>query len=441
MILSGWGNYPRLDCAVRTPRGEADLAQAIAQGPVIARGNGRSYGDSALHPDTTLDMRGMNRLIGFDEASGQVVAEAGIMLDDLLQIFLPKGWFPMVTPGTRFVTLGGMIASDVHGKNHHCDGAFSACLDWIDVMGPKGAVQRCSREDNADLFHATTGGMGLTGVICRAAFRMRPVESGWIRQRSIATADLDTTLAAFESNAEASYSVAWIDCMAQGAALGRSILTLGEHAQVNELPLEYRAAPLDAPVRRKRPVPLNAPGFALNRYSVRAFNQLYYTKGAKAVGDTLVSWDSYFYPLDALLHWNRIYGRRGFVQYQCVLPLDQSARGLRELLARIADSGLGSFLAVLKRMGAASAGAMSFPMEGYTLALDFPATPQTLSLLRRLDEIVIAHGGRFYLAKDSRLSPEVLRRADPRAAEFQSLRQAHSLAPQFISSQSERLFL
>lgn len=441
MILSGWGNYPRMDCAVSTPRGEGDVAKAIAQGPVIARGNGRSYGDSAFHPDTTLDMRGMNRLIGFDEDSGQLVAEAGILLDDILRIFLPKGWFPMVTPGTRFVTLGGMIASDVHGKNHHCDGAFNACLDWIEVMGPKGVVQRCSRDENADLFHATTGGMGLTGVICRAAFRLRRVETGWIRQRSIATPDLESTLAAFEANASASYSVAWIDCLAQGAALGRSILTLGEHAVVNDLPLDARAAPLDVPVRRKIPVPLNAPGFALNRYSVRAFNQLYYSKGLKAAGETLVSWDSYFYPLDAVLNWNRIYGRRGFVQYQCVLPLDRAATGLRQLLALIADSGLGSFLAVLKRMGAASGGAMSFPMEGYTLALDFPATPKTFSLLRRLDEIVIAHGGRIYLAKDSRLSPEALRRSDPRAAEFQSLRRADALTSQFISSQSERLFL
>ena len=441
MILSGWGAWPRQDCRLSRPREPEDVAALLAEGRAIARGNGRSYGDSALSHSNTLDMRGFSRLLGFDEATGRIEAEAGVMLDDLLKVFLPRGWFPWVTPGTRFVTLGGMIASDVHGKNHHLHGSFGEWLDWIELMGADGHVLRCSHEDYPDLFYETIGGMGLTGVILRAGFRFRRVETAWIRQRDIGTRDLAETLEVFEAEAATTYSVAWIDCLAQGAALGRSIVSLGEHAARIHLPLDRRDAPFAAPVRRKLSVPFHAPDFALNRYSVRAFNHLHYGKGRKASGETIVGWDGYFYPLDALLNWNRIYGKRGFAQYQCVLPLAASAAGLRELLLEISKAGLGSFLAVLKRMGPAGRGRLSFPMEGHTLALDFPASPQTMALLRRLDEIVLAHGGRFYLAKDSRLTPETLRRADPRVEAFHAMRRQGDLNLRFSSSQSERLYL
>lgn len=446
MILSGWGRYPRLDCEARLARDEEGLRRTLAAAadtgrPLIARGNGRSYGDSALQPLGTVGMRAMNHILGFDPATGIVTAEAGVLLDDLIAVFLPQGWFPWVTPGTRFVTVGGMIASDVHGKNHHRDGSFGNFVAWIDVMGPDGAVRRCAPDDEAGLFAATVGGMGLSGVILRAAFRLRPVETGWIRQRTIPTAGLDATIAAFEANADATYSVAWIDCMATGAALGRSLLTLGEHAHMGELPEEARARPLTLDLARKRKVPLDAPGFALNRWSVSAFNALYYRRGAAQAGSALVPWDSYFYPLDALLEWNRIYGRRGFAQYQCVLPLEASAEGLRALLTEISASGRSSFLTVLKRMGPEGLGRIGFPMEGYTLALDFPMSAGTLGLLRRLDEIVLAHGGRFYLAKDSRIAADTLRRADPRAADFRTLREEAGLSGRFASAQSERLIL
>lgn len=444
MILSGWGRYHPQDCRVDRPRDAAGVAARLAggDGRAVARGNGRSYGDSALHPEGTIDMRGMDRMLAFDAATGVLVAEAGVQLDAVIATFLPRGWFPWVTPGTRFVTLGGAIAADVHGKNHHIHGGFGNFVDWVDVMGADGRVTRCGPDENPDLFDATLGGMGLTGVILRCALRLRRVETGWIRQRTIATPGLDATLAAFEAQGAATYSVAWIDCLARGGALGRSLLTLGEHAGAGDL---APGQPLQPPARARLRMPLDAPGFALNRFSVRAFNRAYHARGAAAAvragGSALVGWDSYFYPLDAIGDWNRMYGRRGFVQYQCVLPLDRSAPGLRQLLERISASGLGSFLAVLKRLGPQGRGRLSFPMEGYTLALDFPATAAALSLLRGLDAVTLAHGGRFYLAKDARLSPETLRRADPRTEDFHQMRRGAGLSARFASLQSERLML
>lgn len=442
MKLAGWGRFGARDCRVIRPRGLEDLRQALSQGPVIARGNGRAYGDSAMAPKATLDMRGWNRMIAFDPANGQLVAEAGVLLSEVIEVFLPRGWFPAVTPGTRHVTLGGMAASDVHGKNHHLEGGFGGTVDWIDLLDAAGLCQRLSRTENSALFRATLGGMGLTGVILRLAFRLRPVETGWILQDTLATVDLDQTLAAFEAHHAAPYSVAWIDCLASGAALGRSILTLGSHAKLGDLSQVQRRAPLWPPARARRSFPISAPNFALNRHSLRAFNALYYARGAAHRGQQLVSWESYFYPLDAIDHWNRLYGRRGFLQYQCVIPLASAREGLRALLQRISEAGLGSFLAVLKRLGPTGEGLLSFPMEGYTLALDFPNTPATLPLIRALEAITFAHGGRHYLTKDAVLSAEGLRVSDAaRVAEFTTLRRETGMAAHFASLQSERLSL
>lgn len=412
----------------------------VAEGSLIARGNGRAYGDSALSNLNTVDMRSFNRMLKFDPTTGQLVAEAGVLLQDVIATLLPQGWFPSVTPGTKFVTIGGMIASDVHGKNHHKDGSFGAFVDWIDVLGLDGKISRCSPDEKADLFAWTLGGMGLTGVIVRAAFRLRRVATGWIRQRTIPTVDLAATMAAFEEHQEATYSVAWIDCLSTDAALGRSVVTIGEHATLDELPDDRRGSPFVTPLRRRLTVPLDAPAFLLNRRNVRAFNALYYRAGLKRAGDSLTDWDSYFYPLDAVLGWNRIYGRRGFAQFQCALPLATSREGLGQMLTTISAAGKGSFLAVLKRLGPQAAG-LSFPMEGYTLALDFPANPATLALMTELDRIAVAHQGRFYLAKDSRMTPTTLRRSDPRVETFQDMRTAAKMPQTFSSSQSERLYL
>lgn len=438
MELTGWGRYPRVQGTLSAPRDEAALAALVTGAPpLIARGLGRSYGDSAV-ATTTVAMRHFNRMIAFDPDSGQLVAESGVSLAEVVDAFLPRGWFPSVTPGTKFVTIGGAIAADVHGKNHHSEGSFSAFTDWVDLMGPDGTVSRCSRTENPELFHNTFGGMGLTGILLRAAIRLRRVETGWIRQTMIPTRNLDEALEVFDDTFSATYCVAWIDCLGTGDHLGRSLVMTGEHARVSEI--RRPAAPFDTPRHRNIPFPFDLPGFALNPYTVRAFNALYYRMGARKAGEGLVDWDSYFYPLDAVQNWNRLYGRRGFMQFQCALPLDTGRAGLTQLLQAIARSGAASFLAVLKRFGPQS-GPVSFPMEGYTLALDFPMNKRSLALMPELDRITIDHGGRFYLAKDSRMSPDTLRQTDPRWADFTRWRTARGMDTRFASAQSKRLGL
>ncbi len=440
MKISGWGRYPVMDAQVNAPRDLGALREHIAKGSAIARGNGRAYGDSAVNKSNTISMRHFSHMCAFDSETGQLVAEAGVLLADIIEAFLPRGWFPYVTPGTKYVTLGGMIAADVHGKNHHKDGSFAEYVDWIDLIDEAGAMQRCSRAENADLFALTTGGMGLTGVILRAAIRLRPVESSWIKQLSLPAENLDHAIEIFENSLDATYSVAWIDCLQKGKGLGRSIVMLGEHAKITELEAGQQVTPLAFAQKRKKTVPFDFPCWSLNRYSVQAFNKLYYWKGKRLPQETLVDWDSYFYPLDAILGWNKIYGRRGFAQFQCVLPLAESRVGMHALLEKISASGAGSFLSVLKRFGAQQS-PFSFPMEGYTLSLDFPVNSRTLALLEELDKIALCHGGRFYLAKDSRMSRETFALSEPRLAHFIAQRYNLNATEVFESAQSERLGL
>lgn len=456
MKLSGWGRYPVIEARVQAPRSPDALRALVrAERSLIARGAGRAYGDSALNPAATIEMRHLNRLLAFDAETGVLEAEAGVQLADIITTFLPRGWFPLVTPGSKFVTLGGAIAADVHGKNHHRDGSFRACVDWVDLMGPDGEIRRCTWAQDAALMDHTLGGMGLTGIIVRAAIRLRPVETAWIRQKTVVAPNLEAAMAAFEAADQATYSVAWIDCLATGSSgektdgktggrtavdLGRSLVILGEHATRGELPPKKAAHPLSTPQKRKLSVPLDLPGRTLNGLTVRAFNALYYRAGQRKAGTRLVDWDSYFYPLDAILGWNRIYGRQGFAQFQCALPLDASKPGLTALLDEIAKTGAGSFLAVLKRFGPQDS-AFSFPMEGYTLALDFPVNARTLALLERLDRITLEHGGRFYLAKDSRMRAETLHASDRRIDAFKAERDRRGVTGRFRSAQSERLAL
>lgn len=438
MTLSGWGRYPCIDAKLSAPRNEEGLRALVLQGNAIARGNGRAYGDSAVSASNTVHMQHFNRMLAFDAEQGQLVAEAGVLLSDIIDVFLPRGWFPYATPGTKFVTLGGMIAADVHGKNHHKDGSFANCVDWIDVLVSDGSVQRCSRSEKTDLFEWTVGGMGLTGIMLRAAIRLRPVTSAWIEQRTLVAENISRAIELFEQSQDATYSVAWIDCLQQGKSMGRSLLMLGEHTDAVALPSQYRKTPLQIPSKRKISIPADFPSWSLNSLSVRAFNALYYWNGQRKRGQQLVDLDSYFYPLDAILGWNKIYGRRGFAQFQCVLPLQTAEEGLRALLSAIADAGVGSFLAVLKRFGKQNS-RFSFPMEGYTLALDFPVNKRTLALMERLDSITVEYGGRFYLAKDSRMSRDVFQQSDPRAQKYLSFRDIHAASGTFASAQSERL--
>lgn len=439
MKISGWGRYPLIETRLYFPRDVETLRGLLnSRHSVIARGNGRAYGDSAINPFSTISMKYFNRMLSFETQTGQLVAEAGVLLSDVIKTFLPRGWFPMVTPGTKFVTLGGMIAADVHGKNHHKEGSFRTCVDWIDVLDANGEIIRCSRDMNIDLFEHTLGGMGLTGIILRAALRLRHVETSWIRQTTVPAQNLGAAMEIFEKYKDTTYSVAWIDCLGRGNNLGRSLIMLGEHASISDLPAEHASKPFAQPQKRQIRLPITLPSGVLNRVSVSLFNQFYYRNGARKNGDHLVDYDSYFYPLDAVLGWNRIYGRSGFAQFQCVLPLDSSEKGICALLDAISVAGSGSFLAVLKRLGPQDS-KFSFPMEGYTLALDFPISRKTLRLLHRLDDITVENGGRFYLAKDSRMSAHTLHTSDARVEKFVQNRDENGWRTRFISSQAERL--
>jgi len=440
MKISGWGKYPCIDAVTRAPRSLPELIDCLQHRHAIARGNGRAYGDSAISATNTIEMKHFDRIHAFDPSTGQLIAEAGVLLADVLTAFGPKGWFPRVTPGTKFVTLGGMVASDVHGKNHHKEGSFSRCIDWLEVITGTGELVRCSRTENSALFNWTVGGMGLTGIIFKIAFRLRPIESSWIKQTTLVAQNLEQAFEAFERSMDATYSVAWIDCLAKGKNLGRSLVTLGEHAAPRDLPKRARHSPLQFLRKTRLTIPFDFPSFVLNKYFVQAFNALYFWLGALKPHTALVNWESYFYPLDRIQHWNKIYGRKGFAQFQCVIPLDRSLEGMSALLNAISESGSGSFLAVLKRFGEQSSG-LSFPMSGYTLALDFPISDKTLALMTDLDAITMAHGGRFYLAKDSRMSAETFNATEPRREAFLQFVSDTEGKRIFSSEQAKRLGL
>lgn len=432
MTLSGWGRFPTIDSDVSHPRDDRALAAQILGRPsLIPRGAGRSYGDSSLNRAAIIASDNLNRILAFDQATGEMVAEAGVLLADIVELWTPRGWFPPVTPGTKFVTLGGMVASDVHGKNHHSAGAFSRHVVWIDLMTADGAVVRCGPAQQADLFWATCGGMGLTGFILRVAFRLLAVETPYIRQRTLRADNLEHAIQIFEDNAAWTYSVGWIDCMARGDKLGRSLIYLGEHATAAEAPADV------PPAKKAKRIPIDFPSWSLNRLSVTAFNELYYRKGKP--GDDYVHIEPYFYPLDGILEWNRIYGANGFLQHQCVVPKAGGVEALTRMLTEISGRGIGSFLAVLKLLGP-SAGPLSFPMEGYTLALDFPASSASFNLLRELDAIVEDHGGRLYLTKDSRAGASMLH-GYPQLEDFRKVRDRVDPERRFRSLQSERLGL
>src|SRR5208282_1079787 len=415
-VLTGWGRYPLSESDVYRPDRISEL-RAVVTGnatSLIARGAGRAYGDAALNDQNrVVDLTRLNRMLAFDAATGLLRCEAGVTIAELIDVFMPRGFFPPVTPGTRFVTLGGSIAADVHGKNHHRDSSLASHVTSFDLMIASGDVLRCSREENPELFWATVGGMGLTGVILELELRMRRVESAYLEGRLIRAGNIDAAIEAFErSDSQYGYSVAWIDCNSGKSALGRSILNVGNFATLDALPRNLAQDPLSTMPRLSPIVPFDLPGFTLNSLSVKAFNAAIYAFHRESGVETFFDWDSFFYPLDSIRNWNRIYGKRGFVQYQCVWPPDESRAGLVEVLEAIARSRRGSFLAVLKKFGAQE-GLLSFSMAGYRLALDFPMTEGLLEFLDSIDAMVLKRGGRVYLAKDARLSPETFRAMYP----------------------------
>ena len=429
--ISGWGNYPKQESQVLSPSSVAALHLEIRQEHAfIARGMGRSYGDSANAP-RVLQTSYCDHFVEFDDKTGRLTAESGITLREILRVIVPKGWFLPVTPGTSYVTLGGAIASDVHGKNHHVVGTFGQHVVSMTVLLGTGEVVTTSPTQLPDLFHATCGGMGLTGVILMATIQLIPIKSAYINQRTIKAESIEAACEAFEANSIATYSVAWIDCLTTGKHLGRSVLMVGEHSDSGGLDLAIKA-----PIT----VPFHTPAALLNGVTMRAFNTAYWAKAAHNKSQTIPLLP-YFYPLDAIGGWNKLYGKAGFVQYQFVLPKTDGVANMRKILTRIAQSGSGSFLAVLKQFGPANQNLLSFPIEGYTLALDFKMSSSVIDLLHWLDGMVADMGGRVYLTKDAVMREESFKTTYPKWQAFEAVRQKYCAIGKFASAQSKRLGL
>lgn len=436
--ISGWGRYPahQVNCY---PMGRIDqIAACIAETKnlCIARGLGRGYGDVAIGEEVTLLLTGLNKVESIDVDKGSVIAQGGCSLAQLIEVLRPHGLFPYVTPGTKYVTVAGMIAADVHGKNHHHDGSFGHYIDWIDLVDHTGVLRRLSPQTDQEWFRWTIGGMGLTGVIVRVQFRVRTVASGWICQRTQSADGLSEVMQSLSSRSCPAYSVAWLDSTARGSAKGRAVIFEGWHAEA----LEVSDGVVLFPSTEQQSITVpRMPVSLVNRSTSRLFNALYYWRG-QSPKKSLVDWNQYFYPLDKLNSWYRLYGSQGFTQFQVVLPDGNAQEAISELLDQLESARMGSPLAVLKRMGKEGAG-LSFPKPGYTLTLDIPVTQRTAGLLHDLIEISIRYGGRFYLAKDAYLTADQLHRSDPRASQFREYRKQTGLDQVFQSKLSRRVEL
>lgn len=400
--VTNWGNFPVVEKEIKSEDSFENIKKFVLKNnEVIARGNGRCYGDASLG-EHIFSTKRLNKFISFDRLNGVIECEAGVLLSEVLEVIVPQGYFLYVTPGTKFITIGGAIASDVHGKNHHAEGCFSEYVEEFSLMNEKGEILKCSRNENSDVFWATIGGMGLTGIILSAKFKLKNIETAYIRQESIKAENLDEIFQLFEESVDWTYNVAWIDCLQTGKNLGRSILMRGEHALRAELPAKSSENLLKLKKKMMPTVPFYFPGFVLNAFTVRLFNLLYFGKQRAKAVKNFVDYETFFYPLDVVNDWNKIYGKSGFIQYQMVIPKEHGKEGMKKILETIAKSGNGSFLAVLKLFGKDNPLAYnSFPKEGYTLALDFKVNRHLKKLIDQLDDIVEEFGGRIYLTKDS----------------------------------------
>lgn len=430
--LSGWGR--------RTVPGrevQSEDLRRITAGVSLTRGLGRSYGDSSL-PANARSLAAnaclADRLLAFDPATGVVRAEAGLSIGELHRVLVPRGFFTPVSPGTKYVTLGGAVAADVHGKNHHVAGTFGAHVTSLTLRVADGRVVTCSPTLERDLFRATLGGMGLTGHILEVEFRMERIPSPWIFQESERVADIDAYLAALDNAArEWPMTVGWLDCLARGASMGRGILIKGRWAAASEAPSRLPKPPLQPTV------PFVLPEWVLSRPTLRAFNELLYRSHLPRLKRGIVSPEPFFYPLDAIRHWNRLYGRRGFTQHQCVLPRAAGPRAARAILETLLANGGVTFLCVIKDCGPEGLGLLSFPMPGTSIALDIPVRDGTPELIDALNERVIEFGGRIYLAKDTFTRAEHYKRMEPRLAEWQAIRRRWDPDLKLRSAQSVRL--
>jgi decaprenylphospho-beta-D-ribofuranose 2-oxidase len=442
-MLTGWGRTAPTPAKLVAAGADAELAGLVrAAGPrgVIARGLGRAYGDAAQNAGgTVLDMTGRDGILRVDRDAGTVVVDAGLSLDRLMRQMIPLGWFVPVTPGTRQVTVGGAIAADIHGKNHHVHGTFCQHVSEFELLAADGEVHTV--RSGGDLFWATAGGMGLTGVVLRATVQLLPIETSRMRVDTERATDLDDLMDRLaRTDDRYTYSVAWIDCLSTGRRMGRGVLTRGWHARAGELPPAKRDRALEFDPRVRLSAPPGLPGGLLNRYTVAAFNEMWYRKAPRERRDEIQPLATFFHPLDGVDRWNRVYGPRGFLQYQFVVPFG-AEEVLRKSVGAFAEAGHASFLAVLKRFGPGNDGMLSFPTAGWTLALDVPVSDGLSPLLDRLDELVVGAGGRLYLAKDSRARADLMPRMYPELARFRAVRDKYDPTRVFTSDLARRLEL
>ncbi|MEU9224641.1 FAD-binding oxidoreductase [Streptomyces massasporeus] len=442
--VTGWGRTAPTAAWLIRPRSYEEAAAAVRDCGTrggIPRGLGRAYGDAAQNAGgSVLDMTALDRVHAIDADGGTVLCDAGVSLHRLMEVLLPLGWFVPVTPGTRYVTVGGAIGADIHGKNHHVSGSFARHVLALELLTADGEIRTVI--PGTPLFDATAGGMGLTGVILTATIRLQPVETSLMSVDTERATDLDDLMARLTATDHRyRYSVAWIDLLARGAATGRAVLTRGDHAPLDALPARLRRDPLAFRTPRLPATPEILPEGLLSRTTVGLFNELWYRKAPRARTGRLQRISPFFHPLDGVPHWNRVYGRGGFVQYQFVVGHGRED-ALRRVVRRISERRCPSFLAVLKRFGESDPGWLSFPVPGWTLALDIPAgLPGLGAFLDELDEEVAAAGGRVYLAKDARLRPDLLAAMYPRLDDFRELRARLDPHGVFVSDLARRLSL
>lgn len=440
MLLSGWNNYPSVNCEAVRPEKYALLKDL--ESPYIARGVGRSYSDAAVNSKgIVVLMERLDRFISFDPESGIVRCEGGTTLEEILNVFVPRGWFLPVVPGTEKATVGGSIAADVHGKNHFYAGSFGRYVQDISLILPDGSAKTCSSSLESELFWATVGGMGLTGVIGEASIQLTPIESAYISVSHTPVENLDSLFQKMETAClEKKYAVAWINPSVKGTERGQGIVMTGDHAS-REQALAQFSDPYKLEKEKSRSLPFSFPSWGISSSAVNAFNALYMNINKHKTSPYLTDYRSFFFPLDKISNWNQFFGKKGFIQYQFAVPLKEAQTAISSILEETAKSDFTCTLAVLKRFGPGGDGLLSFPIEGYSLALDFPFSERILGFLNRLDSIVLKHHGRIYLAKDVRLPEEHLPAMYPKLEEWKKIKARIDPDSKIVSNLSRRLRL
>ena len=438
--LSGWGNYPKSEGRVFTPFNQKDLVSCFPDQKVIARGYGRSYGDLAINKGKyVMDLSKIHCFLTWDESRGVLKSTAGISLAEIIAVFVPRGWFPMITPGTKFVSLGGCIANDIHGKAHHRDGSFANSVEEFQLLLADKRILNASRNENEDLFWANFGGLGLLGIILTVSIKLKKIETSYFQQKTIPVKNLDELLDTLDQYDEKyQYSVSWIDSLAKGKKLGRGVVILGNLCNLKNLPSKYGKIPLKTSSKREIQLPFYLPNFALNRFSIYIFNRL--LNHFQSTANPIVHYDSFLFPLDGIKNWNRGYGKRGFIQYQFVIPLRNGVKNIHYLLEKIAGSGYLPFLNVLKKFGK-GVGGLSFPMKGYTFSIDFPFSKDLPNFTKELDQMVLEAGGRIYLGKDALLDHKMFQLMYPQYKSWIKLKEKYDPDDLFSSDASRRLGL